>query len=52
MFSYDCSLGRANSNSEAVHSATVERFKSETPVYRPSNLRRYLNRPKGDIAEV
>ena len=52
IFSHERSLGRANSNSEAVHPSAVERFRSETPVYQPRNLRQYMNRPNPEIAQV
>ena len=50
--SHERYLGRANGNSEAVHPKAEERFNSETIVYQPRNLRRYLNRSDHKIAEV
>lgn len=52
VFSHQRSLGWANGNNEAVHPKAVERFNSDTPIYQPRNLRRYLNRSDHKIAEV
>ena len=44
-------LGRANRNTEALHSAAKTRYDSEEPVYEPENLKRYLRRSDYRIAD-
>ena len=44
-------LGRANSANEAAHPYAVHRFESETPVYTPRNLQKYLLNPNHRVAE-
>jgi hypothetical protein len=45
-------LGRANSNTEALHPAAKTRYDSEEPVDEPGNLKRYFRRSGYRIADV
>ncbi len=44
-------LGRANSNTEALHPTAKTRYDSGEPVYEPENLKRYLRRSGHRIAD-
>ena len=44
-------VGAAKFANHAVHPEAVARFESNTPVYRPSNLKKYLDTPGHQVAE-
>ena len=45
-------VGAARFANQAVHREAVNRFESDTLVYRPSNLKKYLETPTHQVAEL
>ena len=52
IFEHRRTLGRANSNTEALHPTAKARYDSAEPVYEPGNLKNYLRRSGHRIADV